>query len=244
MNRADRRSALQLALAAAIAPALGSARAFAAEPGHLIAPPTAPMRYSRSVSRELVDGALFTVTRDFVVEFHGVAEGFVLRGEQTQVQVHGPDSLAAFADIERSRDESGLFPLALDPFGHILSGHVARPAAGQVGAAVDAALEALAAQPIARDEREQASRYVSTLQQAAQHVTAVLPTDLFAPTTRSRRDGRSIALPGGARGRVETVFECEWDNGTGLMRNASRNVITTVGDSSRETRERWSLTAR
>lgn len=243
MKRTNRRSALQLAMAAAIVPALGPVRALAAEPGQLIAPPDEPMRYSRTVARELVDGALFTVSREFTVEFRRFAGGFMLHGEQATVRVEGPDALSAFADIERSRDESGLFPLALDPFGQILSSRVALPASDQVRAAVEEALALLAEQRISNDERERASRFVAALQQAGQRVIAVLPSDLFAPTTRSRRDGRDIALPGGGHGRVETVFECERDSRTGLMRSATRNVMTSVADSTRETFERWSLTA-
>ncbi|WP_338242010.1 hypothetical protein [Aurantiacibacter hainanensis] len=243
MKHTDRRSALQLALAAAIIPALHPVRALASVPGRLIAPPGVPMRYSRAVSRDLVDGALFTVSRDFAVEFRPFDDGFILHGAQSQVRVDCPDSLAAFADMERSRDESGLFPIGLDPFGQILSGSIAQPATGDLDAAVDRALDALAAQRLAADEREQAARFVSALQQAAQRITAFLPTDLFAPTSRSRRDERTVALPGGAHGSVETVFECEHDSQTGLMRSARRDILTTVAGSTRATHERWSLTA-
>ena len=243
MKRVSRRSALQLAMAAAIAPTLGPVRAPAAEPGHLIAPPDGPMRYSRAVTRELADGALFTVSREFTVEFRRFAGGFMLHGEQSRVGVEAPEILSDFADLERAREENGLFPLALDPFGQILSSRVGQPASEQVRAAVEEARALLAGQGISQDERERAMHFVATLQQAGQRVIAVLPSDLFAPTTRSRRDGRDIALPGGGHGRVETLFESERDSRTGLMRSATRNVMTSVADSMRSTVERWSLTA-
>lgn len=243
MKRTDRRSAMQIAMAAAIAPAVCSSRALAAPVDRLIAPPSAAMRYARTVVRELVDGSPFAVTRAFDVSFERFAGGFMLRGAQADVQVDCPRALSDFAELERARDESALFPIALDAFGQILSSQIATPAGTDVRRAVNEALGELARQPISEDEREQLSQFVSVLQQAGQRVTAHMPTDLFAPASLARRDEESIALPGGMEGRVETTFECERDAETGLMRAANRTIVTHVAGTSRCTRERWSLTA-
>lgn len=239
----DRRQALQLAMAAAIAPGLYGGPAFAGVPSRLIDPPQVPMRYSRRVTRNLIDGTPLSVARDFEVSFQRVDGGFMLHGAQASVQVDAPKSLEQFAHIERGRDESDLFPLALDPFGQILSNHVAQPASDELREAVTLAHAALAAQPLSQDERAQLSHFVSALQEAGQRVTAHLPRDLFAPADLSRRDEQGISLPSGLRGTVETVFQCQRDMGTGLMRAASRDVITRVAQSKRRTSESWSLTA-
>jgi hypothetical protein len=228
-------------MAAAIAPTLCATRVSAAAPDRLIAPPTGPMRYTRSVTRDLIDGEMVRATRIFDVTFRRFAGGFMMHGQQVEAKLEAPASLAAFVQLEEARDESDLFPIALDPFGQILSSRIAQPAGQNVRMAVDAAVEQIASQPISADEREQLSRFVSAMQLASQRVIAHLPTDLFAPAETSRRDERRVALPGGVEGKVATVYECERDSGTGLMRAASRDVVTIVADSSRGTRESWSL---
>ncbi|MWV26385.1 hypothetical protein [Aurantiacibacter rhizosphaerae] len=247
----DRRRVLQLAIAAAVTPALVASGAQGATPGdlagqlpgRLIAPPPVPMRYTRSVARELVDGAFFSVTREFRVYFTGFAGGFMLHGQQTGASVDAPAKLAEFAALEEGRDESGMFPIALDPFGQIVSAAIANSPENALRQAVAMALDRLSAQPIGTDERAEFSRFFSAMQQAGQNVTAYLPTDLFAPVTRSRRDAQDIAFPDGLLGTVETVFECDWDSGTGLMQQARRDVLTHVDSTRRATFESWSLTA-
>lgn len=239
----DRRTALLLAMGAALAPAMASRMAVAAPADHLIAPPEAPMRYSRSVSRELIDGSFISVSRDFEVLFRRVATGFVMYGQQTDVRIEAPDVLAPFTRIEQARDESGMFPISLDVFGHITSAQIAQTAQASLRRAVQEALSDISTHPIAEDEREQVSHYLNTLQQAGQRVMAHLPTDLFAPAVLNRRDEQTIALPGGIEGIVETVFACERDSSTGLMQAASRQILTCVGQSSRTTREDWILAA-
>lgn len=243
MKRTDRRDTLRLVMAAAIAPTLCATRVSAAVPDRLIAPPSSPMRYRRTLVRDLIDGELVSVTREFDVAFRRLAGGFMMEGQQVGVRMDAPESLAAFVRIEEARDESELFPIALDPFGQILSTRVAQPAGHSVRLAIEEALARIAEQPIGADEREQLSRFVSAMQLASQRVIAHLPTDLFAPAETSRRDERMATLPGGVEGKVESVYECRRDLGTGLMREASRNVLTIVADSSRGTRESWSLTA-
>ena len=245
MRRTDRRRALQLAIAATIAPAILSRRAMAAAlapPGRLIAPSDLPMRYTRAIARQLVDGAMLTVTREFDVRFARFAGGFMLQGQQVDARVQAPEKLAGFAALEEARDESGMFPIALDPFGQILSAQIALPPEGKLSQAVDEALARLATQPIGSDEREHLSQFLSALEQAGQQVTAYLPTDLFAPSTHSRHEAFDVALPDGSHGRVETTFESDWHAGTGLMQAARRDVTTTVADSRRGTFESWSLT--
>ena len=241
MSRTNRRSMLQLALVAAVAPmALAPARALAAD--RLIAPPGRQMRYTRRVMREMADGAQFTVTREFAVEFRRFAGGFTMFGSQQSVVAEAPPVLARFVEIEEGRDESGLFPLTLDPFGQIVSAEIAPLAGEGVGLAVDEGLAALRSQRLPDDEQAQLAAFVAAIRQASQRVTAHLPADLFAPVSASRREERRIALPGGGEGSVSAEFGGVCDGRTGLMRSAERAIVTMLGNSSRSQREQWTLT--
>lgn len=241
----DRRSALrtglQLCVAAALAPAMVSRRAAAMVPDRLIAPPPGTMCYSRTVTRSLSADAQITVTRRFTVEFRQFAGGFMMHGSQLAVEVEAPAALATFTELERGRDESALFPIALDSFGRILEAEVAAPVGDNVRQAVAAALHDIAGQPITGDERAQLARFVTALQQAGQHITALLPADLFAPAQTPRHEEQRISLPGGGEGLVATMFSAERDLATGLMRAAEREVTTVVADSRRRSHESWSL---
>lgn len=240
MNRTDRRTILQLATLAAVVPAcVVPARASA--PDQLIAPPTGQMRYCRTVVRDIADGSHFAVYRQFLVDFRPFAGGFMMHGRQEAVSAEAPAALADFAAMEEARDESGLFPIALDPYGQILSADVAARSGDDVRHAVDHALAEIARQPLAAEDRAALSAYVVALQQASQRVTAHLPADLFAPAPDPRREERRVALPGGGEGLVASSFGGVRDAETGLMRNAEREVVTVVAGSSKRLREEWSL---
>lgn len=239
----DRRTALRLALAATLVPALLSRHAKAQHfSGGLIAPPEAPMRYSRIVSRDMVDGRSFRVARSFAVEFRRFDQGFMLHGRQVEVAVDAPAPLTQFAELERGRDESGLFPLALDPFGRILSPGSDLGDQADVGRAIERAFAALSRQQLAQDERATLEGFVAALHAAGGALVAHLPVDLFAPAGGPRQQEQQVALPDGSQGRVLTQFEAELDDGTGLMRSAMREVVTEVNGNRRTTNESWSLT--
>ncbi|KLE34296.1 hypothetical protein [Aurantiacibacter luteus] len=244
MTTFDRRRAIALALAAALAPVAASRGARAQViTGHLIAPPAAPMIYRRQVSRELVDGNRFSVARDFAVRFEPFAGGYSVRGEQLAVAVEAPPALARFADLERQRDESGLFPIALDAFGRILEENVSGIAGegSEIERAFSEALAALSALGLPSSESEMWQRFVGAVHAAGQGITAYLPVDLFAPAAVPRREEQNIALPGGGEGMVSTMFSGETDRATGLMRAAEREVTTETEGSRRTTVEHWTL---
>ncbi|KLI64721.1 hypothetical protein AAV99_04090 [Aurantiacibacter marinus] len=242
----DRRGALRLALAAAMAPALATRQSLAqtvpgTNPGGLIDPPSQPMIYQRTVSRELVDGNSFSVSRFFAVEFHRSANGFMLHGRQNDVAVNAPQELASFASLESARDESHIFPLALDAFGRILSREHQRPSEPVVQAAVNQTLTALRDSGMAEEDRSTLQAFAAAVHSAGHRITAHLPIDLFAPASQVRDDEQSIALPHGGHGRVTTRFRGEINRNTGLMSAASREITTEVGDDRRITSESWNL---
>ncbi len=241
-SKTDRRGALRLALAAAVAPSLTWRHANAqAVPGGLIDPPARPMAYQRILTRDLIDGNSFSVARIFTVEFQRFSGGFMVHGRQDDVSVNAPRQLAQFAEIESSRDESDMFPLALDPFGLILSRDRQASPCESVEQAIERTLAALSDQQLGREERDSLQIFVASLHAAGQSITAHLPVDLFAPSSSTRCDEHSIALPDGGQGRVTTRFGGERDDTTGLMRVASREIVTEVDNSRRTTSESWNL---
>ena len=234
MSGADRRTALGFAAAAILLPfaALAAPARFA--------PPPAPMLYTRRLERVLPDGASFVVVRSFAVRFVPDGAGFRVDGSQVSVDVVAPASLERFAQMERERVETALFPIALDVAGRIV-GHAEGQGSAQLDAAVREALARLDRATFEAGGRAEAVRFVEALHQSAGKVLTEPPADLFAPEGVPREERREVALPGGGAGAVRVHFSAEVDAGTGLMREAMREVVTELGTDRRRTLETWRL---
>ena len=116
MKRKDRRDALRLVMAAAVAPTLCATRLSAATPDRLIAPPSNPMRYSRTLARDLVDGRQVIVTRDFDVTFRRFAGGFMVpekKGADLVLVVAGQVDPAEVAEVAQRTLAEAAFPGSL-----------------------------------------------------------------------------------------------------------------------------------
>ncbi|MEO6040705.1 MAG: hypothetical protein ABIP41_02280 [Croceibacterium sp.] len=236
---ADRRQMLRLAAAAALLPVL-AARSASALPATRFAPPSAPMRYTRTLRRELAGGAAIVVSRSFSVRFMPLAAGFRIDGEQVAVSVAAPPALARFAELERERRELGLFPLVLDNRGLITGAPSAIDTAG-LDEAVKAAAKRFDVAGFAPGERSEADRFVSALHQDASRLVTALPRDLFAPSKLQSAATRDVMLPDGGQGVVTVRFTAQTDPATGLMKQAQREVVTNLSGDQRRTIEDWSL---
>ncbi|MXO60462.1 hypothetical protein GRI89_13030 [Altererythrobacter salegens] len=240
MNLADRRSLLRLAGVAALGSCVSASFGVrAASPGGF-RPPVTPLRYTRRIVRELAGGYSFAATRSFAVTFASRGSGFVLDGSQIAVDVSAPERIAALAEIERQRIETGLFPIVLDAGGMIAGGPEQRLSA-ELDRAVAEARRLLADKE--RDEGEQAAaeQFVQMVHRVGIGLGAQLPRDLFAPAEGERVDRQAIALPNDESGEVTVTFSAESDPFTRLMRRAQRDIVTTVEGDSRTTREDWTL---
>lgn len=234
----DRRNVLRLSAAALLLPMLSAGIAHAAGPARF-APPAGPMLYSRRLERAMGGGYRFVVERRFAVRFVQVTGGFRVDGEQVGVEVEAPGALAEFARIERERLEAGLFPLLLDAEGGIAGG-MATPLATRLDEAVRAALDQVGAQEHAPAERSELERFIVAFHQGATRLMTELPQDLFAPGS-PRHETREVALPGGDSGAVTVSFAATRDPTTGVMREALREVLTTLEGGQRRTLENWTL---
>lgn len=232
----ERRALLRLAgLSAVLLPVLPAAALTAR-----FAPPAGPMRYTRRLERGLAGGASLVVSRSFAVRFVPEADGFRVDGEQVAVAVDAPEPLAALAQLERERVESGLFPLELDAAGAI-RGLVQPAPSAQLDAAVREASAEIDRWQQTPAEREQLRAFVEAVHRSAGQLVTELPRDLFAPVDSPREETRAIALPGGDTGQVRMTFAATRDPATGLMREARREVVTDVAGDVRRTIESWTL---
>jgi hypothetical protein len=236
---ADRRHAMCLIAAGALLPVLASPPARALGAGRF-APPATPMRYSRTLRREMADGSAFAVTRDFAVRFVPEGLGYRVAGDQIAVTVDAPPRLAEFAELERQRRELGLFPLALDEQG-LIHGARGPVQTAELEAAVRAALKIFDTRAHSRAERAALDRFVNNLHQNATHLVTELPRDLFAPANADRTATQSVALPDGPAGAVSVHLTGRSDPATGLMERARREVLTELAGDRRRTVESWIL---
>lgn len=206
------------------------------------APPTGPMRYTRSLRRELADGAAVVATRSFAVRFVSLDAGWRLEGEEDVApEVSGPPSLDGILRFERERRETGLFPLRIDGSGRIIAepGTAGSP---QLDRAVDEALHRIAASGLPENDQEAMRVFVVGVQLAAIALVGAPPADLFHPLSAPSGGRRAVTMPDGGSGEVSLSFTAEIDPATGLMRAAERLVVTRLGATERRTVERWTLT--
>lgn len=237
----DRRTLLRYAAAAAAFPVAAAASAHPAGGSFRFAPPEEPMLYTRRLERALPGASRLVVSRSFAVRFRPWEGGFLVEGEQRDVEVEAPEQLAQFARIEREREERGLFPLLLDAGGTI-AGSAGTPTATRLDAAIREALAEIESRGHAPAVRAELVRFVSAFHQSAGRLVTELPHDLFAPHDAPRSERRAVALPGGDSGEVTVTFTAARDPATGLMRQALREVVTELGGERRTTLESWRLT--
>ena len=241
MGLTDRRTLLRLAAGGVLARAL-TGRALAHTPGATpFEPPAGPLRYTRRLVRSLRGGHEMIVARSFAVRFVAQASGrYEVHGEQLAVEVSAPERMAPFAELERERIETGLFPLQLDARGRI-SGGPPLHSSQLLDRAVAEARRLLSERAATAAEEAEIGTFVQLVHQVGIALGARLPDDLFAPTVHRRVDQRTIELPGREGGLVEVVFTAEADPRTGLMYTARREIVTAIEGERRTTAEHWSL---
>lgn len=241
MSETNRRSLLQLVLAAPFAASCLSSPVWAADTS--FAPSTQPMRFRRKLERELSDGKWIRVVREFAISFSPRDDGFLVAGEQIGVAVDAPASLRAFSRIEEERVETALFPLTLDCDGFVAELEPAPDAMQAVSEAFLAATSQIEGLPLTELDRTELRAFIAAVHQAGSIVTTKIPLNLFAPGPESQDEERSFALPTGENGRVSSHFSGERDAQTGVMRSAMREVVTEIADDRRRTIETWDLSS-
>jgi hypothetical protein len=216
------------------------AQADASRPQARFAPPIEQLILSRTVIRELSDGKQIKVTRRYTVQFAATESGFQLDGKLVDVSVDVPPLLGGLAEIERKRDEAGMFPVRIDSSGTILGGQasdqVDRRARDDMTAK---ATVVLAETGMPKDNLQLGTRFVSQTMQAP--ARSSWPVDLLKIQPGEHRQSRVVALASGQEGRIEVVTRVDALLPCGLPRTIERTVITVLAGSRRVSREIWAF---
>ena len=215
-----------------VSPLLASGRAVA---------PSVPMRLSRTIRRELRDGAVLAIEREWKVQFSPQGRGIVVSGSQIHVSVDAPQKLAPLAAIEKGRSTDDMWPILLAEDGKIV-------AAGQyiqehdVASAVREAEAMVARRERSAEVRARDLQYLSDLQRAGSSLLEQMPPDLFFPKESEQSLVRTVALPEGGKGEFAIKWIAQTAKGAGWLAFAKRHITTRVGRSSRSSSDTWRMT--
>lgn len=232
---------LFLAGVAAILPsamALSAAQPAQNAPASQFAPPSAPLVLTRTVWRALHDGKQIVIQRRYRLRIIRHGDGFKVDGELIDCSVEAPPSLAALAEMERSRPDEALFPVQLDASGRIL----ANPAPEKPRLHRQGGREAMAAvrnSAIANPDKAQAASLIDQIVNAGG--VAPWPSDLFHPARPEQREQRRIALPGGGQGDISVTIAAHGLLQGGLPRLVERTVVTELDGTRKVSREQWTI---
>ncbi|UVI39917.1 hypothetical protein [Qipengyuania spongiae] len=197
-------------------------------------PPTSPMRLRRVVERDLADGKLLIVTRDWQCEFVRESEDITVSGRQVAVEVDAPPALAPLSAIEKNRVDEGLFPARLDLTGQIVSMNTAQDDTA-IRKGVDVARTIFASMPPGPlDGADPEAFMVQLIGTSAQAISRV-PRDLFYPVAGEWTETRSVDL-GDTQGEIE-IRVLTTTRPDGLLERTERAVRTRYGGRDRHSRE-------
>ena len=197
-----------------------------------------PLLLSRTLRRALPDGQEFTVTRRYRIVFTPDGDGYRVDGALAGVDVRAPQTLSAFADLERTRPDTGMFPLHLDAAGMLL------PSAGvasgeEVRKAAELVLERMGHDRLPALDMLEAQSFVQRIRQRPP--SSQWPVDIFRPRSDKLDQSSEVPLPGGAVGRITIAIAARSDARTGLMRELNRTIMTDLAGDRRYSYEIWTL---
>lgn len=196
--------------------------------------PSGAFRLTRRVERELVDGRMLSVSREWRCNFAAAGRGMEVLGQQTACQVEAPAALSPLAELERRRPDPGPFPAMLDAAGMII-GAAAVPPMDMAGA-IAAAAGMLGAKAGAEERAFMASLGAMAAQQASE-----IPADLFFPGIAEQSAERAVTLADGETGTIAVHATSVIDAESGLLRRRRLAITTQVGAVSRTSGESWTL---
>ncbi len=240
MTEFTRRAAIGSALGALVAGATTSSiPAMAA--GRLTIPANS-MRLMRRIERELRDGKILAVTRQWQVNFSAQGRGIAINGQQIFAKVDAPEQLAQLAAIEEARSTNGMFPILLGEAGEILAAGTST-SQEDVDAAIKEAESMIKRHSSSATQRAQRMAYLAQLQQTGGTLLEQMPRDLFYPSEETVHSIKPVNLPDGSHGEFEFSFSARCAPGERWLAHAKRQIITRIGDDERHSSETWALNA-
>ncbi len=148
--------------------------------------------------------------------------------------------LETLARLEKSRLETGLFPMSVLPDGTIAAGEQ-NPDAVWFDRAVGEAARQIESAMMPASEEEKVMDALATLHRSATGLAGKVPRDLFRPQPLHWRTDRDVALPGGLSGTISVSLAARMGPSGQLTERSERQIVSTIGDSRRTSSETWSL---
>lgn len=204
------------------------------------APPLGPMLLTRTLRKPLGDGHEVVTRRSYEIRFVPEAGGFRVEGRPVGVEVDAPPDLAMFAQLERARTDTGLFPMRLDATGQFIPEAAAQVRPGPAAASGGALAHGMIAKAgLSEGDAAQARAFVDLIR--SQPARTEWPQDLFRPASGRRIERREVPLPDGMKGSVTIQIDARTGAGDTLLASLDRTVTTDLGGSVRLTYESWTL---
>lgn len=203
-------------------------------------PPGEPLVLTRELRKGFGAAHEFVSRRRYEIRFVPERGGWRVDGTLIASEVDAPPGMAPqLAELERTRSDTGLFPIHLDAAGAIL----VQPGANDPAAnarMLDAAQSVLASTGMASAERAAALELAAQLQVQARAAGGNWPEDLFHPAPGRHSESRKLALGGAGEGKVTVTIDAAGDP-RGLLSRLQRRIITETAGSSRLSIETWTL---
>lgn len=218
--------------------AAGVASSAQAEPPVVFAPPSAPMLLTRTLRRSLSDGREVISRRRYELHFLRDGDGFRVEGRLIDSSVEAPPVLHALAEIERTRPDSGLFPMRLDATGLIIPEASAPSAEARRQAASQAAAQIRGS---AMSSAQKETALGSLGQFAAQGAQTPVPLDLFRPAPGRHVESREVAMPDGGQGLITIEIDATPSTRGPLLATLDHTITTALGTDRRVVTEQWAL---
>ncbi len=205
-------------------------------------PPEGPLVLSRELRKGFGARHEFVTRRRYEIRFVPDGAGWRVDGTLLASEVDAPPGMAPqFTEVERTRSDTGLFPMHLDRAGRIIvQSGPADPAAE--ARALAAARTVLESANLAPAERAAAIELASRLQSQARAVGGNWPADLFHPRTGQHSEVREMPLGSVGAGKVTVTVAADGD-ARGLLARLQRRIITEAAGSTRLSIETWTLAA-
>lgn len=232
-----RAASLSLGVALLALVPLGASAA-SPQPGTARAPFVAPkheLMLSRSLIRLLSDGKQIVVTRSYRIRFVSNSSGYRIDGELVGVEVSAPPNLASLADLERSRPDTGLFPMQLDRRGVLQDQHVNEIDQAYRAKVRDRTNALLAQAQPGTGSGDKPAPVVKRM--ASKTPNSAWPQDLFNAVPGERSIDRTITLADGRTGLVHVDLKVADLLPCGMPQRFERVVTTELAGSRMVSRE-------
>lgn len=202
-------------------------------------PPREDIVLSRTVIRRLVDGKQISVTRRYRVRFIPLSDGYRLDGALIDVRVEVPPVLEKLAEIERRRQDIGLFPVRINSAGVVVDQDTSVIDRDSRRQNVVLANDVIAESGLDPAFRQELVGLVTKM--AYSTPNSPWPVDMFRAQPGEHRQVRQVTLSNGSQGEIDVLFRVGDLLPCGLPGSIERIITTRFSGTERVSREIWTI---